>query len=647
MLSKTTYGLPLLAKELIEQATRKRTYVLRTIYACLLFGFALVFFWGFVYARTSSVFEMLGTGRQLFELLLILQIIGVLLFTPALTCGAITSEKERNTIGLLFLTKLGPWTIILEKYLGRLLIMGSYLLISLPLFGFCYALGGLEQLQVWFGTYGLLITLCQLSALGLCCSSYFKTTVAAFIATYLIGILIFFGPILLQDILSGPTRVFLEGVIWNPVRFISDTCGLIGTSALNGLGQLLGAEDDYFIDWKFDWQLITYHFQAEIGYFWFVPGLMYAASNSPFPPATAWQRISLGFPAIGSTFIFLILARWFLVRRAFVSSKRYLLRFFQLVDRLFHRANQNRVTKGIILIPVSGSLPDVEPISWRETTKSSLGSVRYLIRIFLAMELPVITICLLAVISNPTSFNYYSGRHWAISAVNLMCWVVAILLIVVKSATLVSGERSHETLEVLLTTPISARQFVREKFKGVLRLMLVVAVPLMTGIYMQAWFCSVSANGWLIDVNHTFGAGTLDRIAIAYLLASICTILLTLPLLAWIGLWIGMWMKTSTRAILMTLALLLAWCFLPVLLLVSLFEMLHIPRGDPLTLLLLCSPLVMPVSLEIGDLGHFGNFDLVAIGLYLFFYAGLLWVIRTGCLLTAANLLGRSEDAWR
>jgi hypothetical protein len=40
----TNFGLPLLAKELIEQAARKRTYVIRVVYASLLFLVAFLFF---------------------------------------------------------------------------------------------------------------------------------------------------------------------------------------------------------------------------------------------------------------------------------------------------------------------------------------------------------------------------------------------------------------------------------------------------------------------------------------------------------------------------------------------------------------------------------------------------------------------------
>ena len=193
------WGLPLLTKELAEQSARKRTYVVRTLYASLLVGFAMLMFWAEVYREITSPFDVLGQGREMFQVILMLQFAGVYLFMPAITCAVITAEKERNTIGLLLLTKLGPWTILMEKFLGRLVPMGTFLLLALPLMGFTYAMGGVTQQDLWISLWALIITVLQVGALALACSAFFRSTVASFIATYIIGFLMFLGPLFLQE----------------------------------------------------------------------------------------------------------------------------------------------------------------------------------------------------------------------------------------------------------------------------------------------------------------------------------------------------------------------------------------------------------------------------------------------------------------
>lgn len=639
MRKRSSFGFPLLAKELIEQSARRRTYVLRTVYAVLFFGFALMIFWGSIYSDVNSPFELLGQGRNMFTILMTLQIMGVLLFTPALTCGAISSEKERNTIGLLFLTRLGPTSILIEKYLGRLILMGSYLLLSLPIFGFCYTLGGIEQRQVWFGFYGLVLTVCQISALGLMCSTFFRTTVSAFIATYMIGISIFFGPIMFFELLPNWVGNILGDAIWRPVSIFVDFLGQFSQIALAGLCSLLGMQVSENLQWNPTW-VDTGMGDAEIAFAFFPLPMIMSASQGTFINAPNWQILAFGMPAMVMTVVMLLLSRLFLVTRAFVTPKRYLLRIFKSLDRMFHQANQ-RFTKGIVLIQDAGSLPKYEPITWRETTKSTLGSFRYLIRMFLLIEIPVLIVGVFAVgLSGGGLYSYH--RHPALIFINFLCWIIAMLLTIVRAATLVAGERSHETIDVLLTTPISSRQFVTQKFKGVVRLMLVVSLPLLTGMVLQAWYCDIVRGGIFENL-----ISDPDRNALCYFVCSVLSVAICLPLFAWVSMFFGMWMKTSTRAIFAALAFIVAWMIVPLIVLIMVFEMMHVGPSDELAVLLISSPATVPFAMEIGEIDDIFD-DAIWFGIAMNFvvYGGLLFAARFVCLKNAARLLGRSEDDW-
>src|SRR5438874_2340890 len=112
---RTHFSLPLLEKELIEQAARKRTYLVRGGYACLLFFVAFLIFYEELRAGATSPLAVLGRGRDMFTALVFIQFAGVYLFMPAITCGVLTQEKERDSLQLLLITRLGPWTILFEK----------------------------------------------------------------------------------------------------------------------------------------------------------------------------------------------------------------------------------------------------------------------------------------------------------------------------------------------------------------------------------------------------------------------------------------------------------------------------------------------------------------------------------------------------
>ena len=135
--------MPLLGKELAEQAARKRTYVLRCAYAALLFIAFCVVFYGEA-REVRSGFELLGRGRGMFVALVYIQFVGVLAFLPATMSGVITQEKEQRSLELLLLTDLRPSEILLQKYLGHLIPIFTFLLLSLPLLAICYAFGGVS-----------------------------------------------------------------------------------------------------------------------------------------------------------------------------------------------------------------------------------------------------------------------------------------------------------------------------------------------------------------------------------------------------------------------------------------------------------------------------------------------------------------------
>src|SRR5579872_215712 len=158
-------GLPLLAKELAEQSARKRTYIVRVVYAALLFLSAFLFFFNILRVGSASPLAVLGKGREMFMTLVRLQFAGVYLFMPAITCGVLTLEKERASLPLLFLTRLGPWTIVLEKLMSRVIPMLGFLLLSLPLLAFAYTLGGISAAQISSAMWMLFLTAFQMGTL--------------------------------------------------------------------------------------------------------------------------------------------------------------------------------------------------------------------------------------------------------------------------------------------------------------------------------------------------------------------------------------------------------------------------------------------------------------------------------------------------
>ena len=172
---------PLLGKELLEQAARKQMYVVRVVYAVVLFGAFCIY-----YARhlAGGPVLVLGGGLGPFNFLVAAQLFTIYLFLPPLMAGALAQEKERETLGLLFLTDLTPWELILQKYIGRLIPMLTLLFLSLPLLAVAYSLGGVSVDMLYSSAATLFLTCLWVGAVALECSAHEATTFQALVRSW-------------------------------------------------------------------------------------------------------------------------------------------------------------------------------------------------------------------------------------------------------------------------------------------------------------------------------------------------------------------------------------------------------------------------------------------------------------------------------
>ncbi len=444
-------GMPLLAKELTEQAARKRTYVVRFLYTAVLFSAGLFIIYG--RGATGGVAQ-LGQGQEMFNQMFRLQLGAILLVLPATCAGAFAGEKERESLSLLLLTTIPRGMIVLQKLLSRVIPMLAFVVLSFPLMATAYSFGGVQTTQLYFSLMFLIMLTVYVGTVSIMCSTYCRTTVEAYVATYicLLGTSVFLGP------------------------------------AFNALS------------------IGTYHSLA---------------SNL----ATLVATSSLLAPLTFGAYLFSCV---FLYDRAFIPPKNFLLSLFKAVDQFFNE--MNRVTGGVVLVQDGDPYPDHDPISWRETAKRSLGTFRYLFRILVVIELPIL--CL----SQMVNVNMVQTQS-VMSVLLYLMWVIALLLTTVHSASVVSTERSRQTLDVLLVSPISGRDILSSKLSGVRRLFWTLMVPFSTIFLFQHWF-----HGFRNDLR--------------YLILSLGSVFTVLPLVMWMGLAIGMWARSQMRAIMTLLSVL-------------------------------------------------------------------------------------------
>jgi hypothetical protein len=151
--------------------------------------------------------------------------------------------------------------------------------------------------------------------------------------------------------------------------------------------------------------------------------------------------------------LLLLIAARRITERPTNESQPLLQRFLRGLDRLFERAERRVFGR-----QAGRELPLRAPVFWREIHRRSLVNPRHLTRLFVIPG--TIMLCFAIVLPD---IIYMIGL------------LVSMLLAVAIGVGVVASERTHQTLAVLLSTPLGAREVLRQKTAALMRLPLVAA----------------------------------------------------------------------------------------------------------------------------------------------------------------------------
>jgi len=140
---------PVFTREAVTAPRRPRFYIARTTYAGALL--VLVFTAWAVLAGTQeirNVGDLAWFGTLVFQILAPFQLALILFFSALLCASAVCQEKDRRTLILLLMTDLSNSELVLGKLAASLLNVFVLLLAALPLFFGMMLLGGVDVPQI-------------------------------------------------------------------------------------------------------------------------------------------------------------------------------------------------------------------------------------------------------------------------------------------------------------------------------------------------------------------------------------------------------------------------------------------------------------------------------------------------------------------
>ena len=171
-------------KELRGRMRGRRAFVIISLYLVLLAGFAWMV--ELIMERTyatgfggNATFATAAIGQGIFVSILMLETLLVAFLAPMATAGAISLEREKQTLEMLAATPITSVAIVIGKLLSALIYVWLLIAASIPLTAVVFVFGGVAPDDLLHGYLVLIVTALGLGAFGLLCSSLVKRTQAA------------------------------------------------------------------------------------------------------------------------------------------------------------------------------------------------------------------------------------------------------------------------------------------------------------------------------------------------------------------------------------------------------------------------------------------------------------------------------------
>lgn len=158
---------PIFVREWLTLPRRTWHYVLRTLYLVLLWVLALTAWQAAVgWEQPATLGDTARFGWLLFHVLSYVQLVLLMFFAALSAASTISQEKDRRTFVLLLVTDLRNYEIVLGKLLGSLLQIVLFLAGMVPVLLMLLLLGGVSGEQVVQATVVLATTALAAGSLG-------------------------------------------------------------------------------------------------------------------------------------------------------------------------------------------------------------------------------------------------------------------------------------------------------------------------------------------------------------------------------------------------------------------------------------------------------------------------------------------------
>ena len=182
---------PVMVKELRGRMRGVRGFAIITIFLGLMSFFTILLY--LLRVPQGGVVVTGELGRVLFIGVLFIELMLIIFIVPALTAGAITSERERKTYDLLQTTLMSKATFVVGKMQSALGYIVLLVLSAIPLQSIAFLFGGVSASEIALALLVLTVSAVALGGFGMFFSSMTERTLSATVSSYTAALAITIG----------------------------------------------------------------------------------------------------------------------------------------------------------------------------------------------------------------------------------------------------------------------------------------------------------------------------------------------------------------------------------------------------------------------------------------------------------------------
>ncbi len=443
----------------------------------------LVLFWlmfGGVMGSQVNMNELAKAGTQIFALVSYGQVVLVCLLAPVFMAGAIASEQSGKTYNILLTTPLSNLQIVFGSLFGRLFFVLVLLMSSLPLFSILMIFGGvpIRSVFVSFAVAGLTALLVGAVAVTL---SVFRAGGRKAVFTFVISV----------------AAYLVAGYLFDTyvMKYLSGSAD--STTWLTPLHPLLVLRSVQSANYR------PPSVDSLVGY---SSWLVFYLSR----PFAAYAVISTAVSLL------LLLTSAVMLRRIGQGEGRFQI---WLKRKLRLMGNEGGTARRRPAREVW-----TNPIAWREANtrgKVAAGIIARYGFFFFGIVISAVLLLMhhhgrLPALGGGAGISQAAGFHVALKIVIIIEIAVITLVAMFMSAGCVSREREDGTLDLMLTTPITPKQYIWGKLRGLVSyLSLLISVPvltlLMTSLYAIVGYYAGWPGAKFLHTEFTYGGAKITH----------------------------------------------------------------------------------------------------------------------------------------